>query len=283
MPTIDLNEGRAAWMECGTGEPVLLLHSSAASGAQWRALAETLACRFRCVAPDLYGYGDTDIWPGHGPLTLSDEAALAERLLGEPDEPVHLVGHSYGGAVALRMAVERPERLRSLTLIEPVAFHLLRPARGGGAAEPELFAEIARLAAGVSEAVTCGDYRGGMARFVDYWNGAGAWDRLKPEAQAALSRRAAKVVLDFWATMTEPTWCEAYRRIAAPTLLLCGTESPRPTPHVAAMLAATIPDARLETIEGAGHMLPITHREAVNAAVLNHLIGAADEMPRAAA
>ena len=98
--------------------------------------------------------------------------------------PIHLVGHSYGGAVALRFAMQQPERLRSLVLIEPVAFHLLRdeapdPAnrlplqRGDGGRRP--------CVEGRGRAATTGR---AMARFVDYWNGEGAWLRTKPELQA---------------------------------------------------------------------------------------------------
>ena len=183
MPTIQVNGAAIAYTAAGTGEPVVALHSSAASGAQWRALGERIGDRFLLLAPDLYGYGATDPWPGHGPLTLADEAALVSALTAaECGGPFHLVGHSYGGAVALRFAVDHPERLRSLTLIEPVAFHLLR---GRGAADGALFAEVCALADAVSAAALSGDYAGGMTRFVDYWNGAGAWAAIRPEARDA--------------------------------------------------------------------------------------------------
>ena len=110
-----------------------------------------------------------------------------------------------------------------------------------------------------------------MARFVDYWNGKGAWLRAKPELQAELARHTPKVALDFWASTMESTPRAAYERIAVPTLVLRGSESPRPTRRIAALVAEILPNARLATIVGAGHMLPLTHPEAVNAAVLDHL------------
>ena len=127
MPTIEVGGARVAYAESGFGETVLLLHSSASSGAQWRYLTESLQETYRFLAPDLYGYGETDAWPGQGPLGLAEEAALADADLGNSDT-LHLVGHSYGGAVALQFALQHADRLRSLTLIEPVAFHLLRGA-----------------------------------------------------------------------------------------------------------------------------------------------------------
>jgi pimeloyl-ACP methyl ester carboxylesterase len=272
MPTIDLGGTRIACAETGAGETVLLLHSSAGSGALWRSLTERLRTRCRVLAPDLYGYGDTDPWPGHRALTLADEAALAAAVLPPACGPIHLVGHSYGGAVALRFALQWPGRLRSLTLIEPVAFHLLRDA--AEAADRVLFRRVTALAAAVAATTAGGACQDAMAQFIDYWNGEGAWSQATPEAQAALAHRAPKVVLDFQATMSEPTPRAAYRQIAVPALVLRGTQSPRPTRRIAELVAKALPAARLETIDGAGHMLPLTHPESVNAAVAAHLFRA---------
>jgi pimeloyl-ACP methyl ester carboxylesterase len=281
MPTIDLRGAKIAYADTGAGETVLLLHSSACSGSQWQALAGRLQTTFRVLVPDLYGYGDTDPWPGDAPLTLADEAKLAEAVLGRCYGRIHVIGHSYGGAVGLRLAVEQPERLMSLTLIEPVAFHMLRCE---DPADHDLFREIAALAAWVADTAARGNPRGGMARFVDYWNGAGAWLRMKPELQAALARRTAKVAQDFAATMADVTPIDALRRIAVPTLIQRGSASPLPARRVAQLLADALPNARLATLEGAGHMLPLTHGEAVNAAILQHLVrNTAGRRPAAAA
>jgi pimeloyl-ACP methyl ester carboxylesterase len=271
MPRIEHNGARIAYAAAGSGETVLLLHATASAGAQWQALAETLSSGWRVVTPDLYGYGESDPWPGHGPFALAEEAALVDAILADAGQgPIHLIGHSYGGAVALRLAMQQPERLLSLTLIEPVAFHLLR--EEAQPANRRLFDEVMKLAEPVSNAAASGDYRHAMARFVDYWNGKGAWLRAKPELQAALARHTPKVALDFWAATTESTPRAAYERITVPTLILSGARSPRPTRRIAQLLAESLPASRLQTIEGAGHMLPLTHKEAVNAAVLAHLL-----------
>lgn len=283
MPVIDVKGARVAYSAAGSGETVLLLHSSACSSAQWRALGEMLQARYRVLAPDLYGYGQTDQRPGPASPGLTDAAALVDAVLSGQAERVHLVGHSYGGAIALRSAADRPERLLSLTLIEPVAFHLLSHAPSL-TAERALFREVADLAADVTQAAGDGDGRRGMARFIDYWNGAGAWARLRPDQQTALALQTARVALDFRDTMTDPTRIETLQRIAAPALVLRGSESPQPSRRIAALLARILPNARLQTIEAAGHMLPLTHTEAVNAAILDHLSQrtAAQQRPAAA-
>jgi len=270
MPTIEIDGARIAYAAAGSGETVLLLHSSAGSSAQWRTLTETLQTRCRVLAPDLYGYGQSDPRPGRGLPGLADEVALADAVLAQTPGPVHLVGHSYGAAAALRFAVERPRRLLSLTLIEPVAFHLMCGAPEG-TAEHGLFREVAALAADVTRSAEDGDGRRGMAHFIDYWNGPGAWMRMRPELQSALARLAPRVALDFRAAMTDATRLRALRGIAVPTLVMRGSASPWPTRRIAALVAQVLPYARLQTVEGAGHMLPLTHAEIVDAAIAEHL------------
>ncbi len=267
MPNIDVHGTKLSFDERGHGETVVLLHSSASSSAQWSKLCEHLADRYRVLALDLYGYGKTDPWTGRRSLRLADEAALVAALLPRTAR-CHLVGHSYGGAVALRLAAERPERLRSLTLIEPVAFHVLA---GADAADHALLDGVNEVAGAVRRALDTGDYWAGMARFIDFWNGPGAWACLSDETRAHLGRCVAKIALDFWAVINEETPLEAYRRLDIPALVLSGLGSPLATLRIAELLAETMPRARLAMVGGAGHMLPLTHPEIVNPAIARHL------------
>jgi pimeloyl-ACP methyl ester carboxylesterase len=270
MPTLDANGARIAYAETGRGETVVLLHGSVSSSAQWRSLTEVLQGRWHVLAPDFHGYGQTDPRAEPALPGLGDAAALVDAILGRSAGRIHLVGHSYGGAVALRMASDRPGRLLSLTLIEPVAFHLLGRAPDG-TREHDLLREVAAIAAAVTDAAATGDDDRGMARFIDYWSGAGTWLRLRPEARRALASQTAQVARDFRAVTNEPARFGALRRIAVPTLVLGGTTSPAPTLRIAELVAQLLPMARLQTVGGAGHMLPLTHGEAVNAAVADHL------------
>jgi pimeloyl-ACP methyl ester carboxylesterase len=257
-----------AYFSVGSGEPVVLLHCTGGSNKQWLPLAEILRTRFEVIAPDLCGYGETSHWPGAGPFSLLSEVALVTALIDRAGKPVHLVGHSYGGAVALQVARRSPECLTSLTLIEPAAFHLLLD---GDHADDRACEEIMDVGAAIARAVNCGDYLKAVRRFVDYWSGEGAWAALPPVRRAALAARIRKITLDFWATFNEPTRLEDFAGLSIPALVLCGECSPLPTRLICSHLARTLPHAELCSISGAGHMLPVTHAADVHPLIMAHI------------
>jgi len=120
MPQIDLNGARIAYAQAGFGEIVLLLHSTASAGAQWQALAGALGSGYSVFAPDLYGYGESDPWPGHGPFALAEEAALAEAVLADAGQgPIHLIGHSYGGLFGTYVLLTEPDLFKRYVIVSP--------------------------------------------------------------------------------------------------------------------------------------------------------------------
>lgn len=269
MPIVKTKHSRIHYTETGTGDDVILIHCSSASGSEWAALSETLGDRFHCIMPDQWSCGRSDPWPGNGAFALADEAAPIVEVIDRNAAPVHLVGHSYGGGVALRIARERPGMIRSLTLIEPSVFHLLD---GVGPGEQQLYREISDVAEGVRQAVHSGDLWGGMARFADYWSGDGTWSAMPTEVRIKISQRLVKVVLDFRALFEERAVIDDYAALPFPVLLICGECSPGPSRRIVDMLHRAMPNARLERIAGAGHMSPFTHPGPVNQAISRHLI-----------
>ncbi|WP_339879158.1 alpha/beta hydrolase [Pseudidiomarina gelatinasegens] len=242
--------------------PLLLLHSSQSNSGQWRGLIQQLGAHFDILAIDLLGYGKApatdDIeaeafrFDDELPRVLEAIAAMQWQ-----QQLITLVGHSYGGALALKLALEQPVPVRELVVFEPVAFHVLE------ANEPAR-AEIERIAAQMyqedAEAATRG--------FVDYWNQPGFFDALPERIRAGMTAQAAKVTRDFAALMGEPHKLSDYRNVTVPVLLLQGKHTQESARCVAHHLLQVLPDAQSETLD-CGHMGPVTHPQLVNPAIVD--------------
>jgi pimeloyl-ACP methyl ester carboxylesterase len=246
---------------------VIALHCSGASGRQWRGLAAMLSPHANVIAPDLKAH-HAGTPEGRPHISLMNEAAPVVRLIDASASPVHLVGHSYGGAVALRAALERPNHVASLTLYEPTAFSLLRSL---GQAGRVLHDDIAVLASRISHAVNEGRHGEAMRSFYDYWQGKGAWSQLPSDTRLMLAARVVEIPADFNALFTDVMQLRQLRRLSIPTLLITGKNSPEPSRAVAAHIARVIPKGRNIELAGAGHMGPLTHRETVAALIAGHL------------
>jgi pimeloyl-ACP methyl ester carboxylesterase len=269
------------------GRPLVLLHCSGADRHHWKKMlgawdAAEIAAR-RVIRPELFGYGETPAWPGPQSITLDDYAALVERMLPRGGEPIDLVGHSLGGGVALHMARRMPHRIRTLTLIEPAAFYLLRQ----DAESAALFSEIAVIAQAAhiaaAEVTTAGRQRG-MECFFDYWSNAGRWQSLAPDIRDSMSQSIGAVSDDFTAAFNETaTLAETAAAVTMPVLLIRGGQSPTPVRQIQLMLASALPDARLTQIDDAGHMSPLTHAAKLAELVRDFQNGIPPEEHRAAA
>jgi pimeloyl-ACP methyl ester carboxylesterase len=266
---------------------IVCLHCSASSSAQWAALAESLAAgvsasapdgstdphrsgarqAYRVIAPDLYGSGRAPDWPGGSALTLDAEAARVEAQI-PGDVGVVLVGHSYGAAVALRLALRRRISVEALVVHEPVLFNLLC------AAEPD--ADEARDVAGAGAAIARAFEEGrpelAAQRFVDYWSGAGTWERMDRRVADRIAARIGSVVWQFEALFADAVPLSHYAQIAVPVLMVSGGRTRAITRRVGELLHQAMPHAASEVIAEAGHMGPVTHAGMFNA-LLQRFLG----------
>ena len=252
---------------------VIALHCSLGSGRQWARLTEELGSSHQVLAPDISGYGGG---PGCAdlPTTLAEEVAYLGAAFENIEGPIHLVGHSYGGAIAFKIATAPPfaGRVRSLTLIEPVLPTLLKENPADRRLH-DLFTEFAR---NVSADLWNGMYLEAVDRFTSYWNGSGHAERPSAEAWLRMIKRIEKVAYDFTAALSEENVTSAAAAIKVPTLLLSGGLSPYLTQRIVGRLSSLVAGADAHHFPAAGHMLPLTHARLVNPLIAAHIRRADD-------
>lgn len=249
-------------------ERVVMIHASGLSSSEWRKLAPALEPRARVLAPDLVGYGRAEPIARHAPATARDDldalAALLERF-----GPAQLVGHSYGGYLAAKLALAFPQLVTGLVLIEPVLFGALRQA-----GDVESAAELSRL---YDDPTFLDDAFGGteewMQRFIDYWAGAGSWSALPDPARRANMRVAWKIYCEVRDLSRDPAAFSAYRALDdVPVTLVRGALTTVCARRIVDRLAVELPRATTHVLQDAGHMSPLTHPSEVLAVIEQHLV-----------
>jgi pimeloyl-ACP methyl ester carboxylesterase len=253
---------------------VVALHCSLGSGRQWSKLADELGRGHQFMAPDISGYG-TNTCALDLPLTLAEEVKCVSGHLNDATGPIHLVGHSYGGAIAFKIATNSPfaHRVRSLTLIEPVLPTLLLETDS----DRRLHARFAQLARDVSEDLWNGSVLEAIDKFIEFWNGSGPQDPLPASARLRMIERADKLAFDFTAALSEENVTIAAASLRVPTLLFSGGTSPYFTQRIVRRLAAIVEGAESRHLPDAGHMLALSHASTINPEIARH-IARADEL-----
>lgn len=253
--------GDLHYERCGPpgGASVVLLHGLGSSARDWQWQVAAFQERYRVITLDLPAHGRSAFrrGPRAEPLRVEAMAAAVGRLLTRLGEgPVHVVGLSLGGCVALALAIAAPTRVRSLTLVN--AFARLRPAGWRGAyrmLERLVLLAVAPMpviAARVAQNLFPGPEQG----------------ELRAAAAASLGRNDKRA---YFAAARALTRFDVRRRLAeirCPTLIVAG-EVDRTVPRTSAeFLQGGIPDARLLIVPGSGHATPYDQPDLFNRLVL---------------
>jgi pimeloyl-ACP methyl ester carboxylesterase len=256
MATISVNGVRLAYQITGpTGPPLVLVHGSWGNRRDWDRVAPAFAERCRVLAYDRRGHSESERPPGQG--SIEEDAADLAALISHLDlAPAHVVGNSFGGSVALRLAARRPALFRSLAVHEPPLFALLadRPDLA-----PTLYTSDAGLQA-VRAHLGTGNLEAGSRRFMEtFVVGPGGWDRLSPDWRQTMVANAPTFLDELRDPDAYTVDLAALAAFPAPTLLTYGDQSPPFYPPVVAKLAGAVPRAELRCFAGAGHVPHASH------------------------
>lgn len=235
---------------------VMALHCTMAHSGAWRGLAGALDGVAEVHATDMFNHGHSPDWDGQGDFQDAVVRGVAAHMEGGDWD---VVGHSFGATAALRLAVLHPARVRTLTLIESVFF---APVAQDA---PEVLEAEQAGAAPFYEALKVGDFNLAARLFNRGWGGGTGgppWDSLLEKLRAAMARgvqivpHCAPAIIEDCHGLLAPGVLEA---LPCPVLLLRGEQSAPIIAHVNDGLARRMRGTRNAVVEGAGHMVPITH------------------------
>ncbi len=281
MTKLEIEGASLQYTERGTGEPVVFVHGSASDCRTWLTQIDALGEGYRAIA-----YSRRYHWPNQ-PIGDDADYAMVQhvadldavlRSLGAA--PAHLVGHSYGGFVALLLALREPALVRSLVLSEPPVLTLFvsNPPKPAEMVRllfmrPATAVAIAKLAATGIGPATAAARRGNreevMRRMGRAVLGPKSYARLSPERQDQV--RANIIAAEFLRSGFPPLDEQALRTMDLPVLLVNGRRSPRVFRHLADRLDELLPRAERIEIPDASHLVHEDNAPAYNAALLAHL------------
>ena len=261
MPTLIAGDRTVSYEAWGAGPVALLVHGSPGNGRSWARVAERLADRFRVVAPDLPGYGATTRQTGESRVGYGAE--IIEALIAEVGALAVLAGHSYGGVVSLAVALRGRVRVDALVLLEPVAVPVLAMV-----GEHDAFAKAKSVFTDYIATVEGGN-TGAIRTMVDFWFGAGAFDRMPAPVAAGLTQAAPANVRDVAATFRESYTPDAFRRLPMPVITVVGDRSPDVTHRIAKAIATHAARGSITPLANANHAMTTTHADAVADIIAN--------------
>jgi pimeloyl-ACP methyl ester carboxylesterase len=256
--SVDRAGGRISYRRTGDGPPLLLFHATLSSSRQLRTLASRLGTRFTVISVDRRGSGkSTAAAPDPtAPIDVSEHIEdLAAIAASEGLEPATVVGHSYGGCIAVELAARRPELVARLFAFEPPY---------GPLAPPAAQAHMARVARQTLEASDDGDLADAALVFMAGVSGTSAVAALSPAARARVGRAGTGAIADATLLGMDPAGLAS---IGCPTMVATGALSAPLYADIASALSERIEGAQHRAIPDADHMAPIIRPELVAAAV----------------
>ena len=239
----------------GQGPPLVMVHASGMGQDKWAHFGAMMAECHTVYSPNLLGYGQTGPWQREG-YNIHHEVKVIRALIEHIGAPVSLLGHSFGGAVALYTALSMPDAVHSVVLYEPTVFGLLaRDDDRAAKAEIDALTQSPDFFEPAPAALE--DWLGG---FVDYWSRAPVWAFTSQPQRDALLAVGNKIVAEVREVLEGDHGVEA-DHVQQPTLVVCGQRTTLAARRMAGLLVARLKRGRLITLPGLGHMAPL-HRPA---------------------
>jgi pimeloyl-ACP methyl ester carboxylesterase len=198
--------------------------------------------------------------------TLDDQARLVEAALPANAEEICLVGHSFGGSVAMKAAARLSGRVIRLVLLEANPFYLLKQA-----GRVEAFAEAMELRNFIKKFGGLGEWSIAAEKFADYWGGAGSWKAMSSDRRSEFTDALKPNFFEWDAVMDETPVEQWAHLLPAATVVVSDPNTVRPIREITELLRRSCPMWTYKEIAAGGHMAPLTHPDLINPLVSSFL------------
>lgn len=266
MPIIESEQYNIDYQDKGSGPVVVLVHAAASNNKQWRQLIEEYSHRYRFLAPNLFGYGATSVWPSDSRQTMSDQVALIETICALVNEPLSIVGHSFGASVAAATAYSLGEKVRKLVLLEANPFPLLK-IEGQEAG----WEEIEALWNYIRQHAPRGEWLLVAERFVNYWMGEDSWSALSDDRQQTFALTLSNNVYEWDTIMNMNVSAKMWKSIEADTMFVRAQQTKQSIVGISEVLKSYCPHWRFQEVADGGHMAPMSRADLVNPMIADFL------------
>lgn len=255
------------FIEAGQGPKVILFHSSVSGARQWRSLMDVLADRYHLIAINLFGYGKTPAWADGRPQSLADQASLAAPFLPQDGEAFAIVGHSFGGSVAMKSAALYGDQVDRLVLIEPNPFYLLEQH-----GKTDAYQEVTNLRDAIKASGQNGSWETAAEIFANYWTGMGSWDAMPVDRRSKFAEALKPNFHEWDAVMNETTaMVEWNARLPDRTTVISANDTVRSIREICAVMEASAPRWNHKRIDHGGHMAALTKPDLMNPIIADAL------------
>jgi pimeloyl-ACP methyl ester carboxylesterase len=242
--------------------PIFALHGTASSGQQWYRLRDKLTDSRLVITPDLPGYNNS-----RRTIEVGLEARLKPILQQflNIGQPAHIIGHSFGGALALRLAEMYPEKCLSVSIYEPTSLNVFRSVTAID--DQQTLTEFEKL----SERISQSPGSEAMSSFIDFWMGEGQWLKMSKDSRAKLIGFSDIVSQDFEDGLHDARVPASYPRYKGPTHLLVGENTVKVAKTICSLLSKNLESANLSQLPDMGHMGPMSHPNIVNEVIIRFI------------
>ena len=257
------------YIEKGRGHTVILLHSTAAGNRQWKKLIELLSEDYHLIAPNLFGYGETDSWTGQKSQTLKDQAEIIRQFVPLDGSKFSLVGHSFGGSVAMMAAKLFKPQTEKLISIEPNPNYLLRDM-----GRSDDFNEILAMRDCIKTNGAAEKWEVAAEVFADYFNGRGAWEAMDVDRRQKFISALKPNYHEWDPVMNENTSMKEWKScLPEKTTVLSCVKTINSISGIINLLRSNMTTWDFIEYQEGGHMAPLTMPNIINPLVAKVLRG----------